>query len=62
VVDLTPLSVDPTLPLKTEVQVVDTVQSLVNSTLPLESELDIAQFILVTLYFFEQGGIFPIPT
>jgi hypothetical protein len=38
VVDLVPSSVDPTLPLKSEIQVVDPSPSLVDLSLPLESD------------------------
>ena len=61
--DPTSSSVDPALPLESEVnKVVGPIQSSIDPTLPLESEVDTAQVLLVTLYFSEQGGISPIST
>ena len=46
VVDPVLTSVDPTLPLKSEVEVVNPIPSLVDPTLPLESEVKVAKSML----------------
>jgi hypothetical protein len=60
VIDLIPSSVDPTLPLKSETQVVDPVPRSIDPTPPSKSE-DVAQVFLVTTDSSRQGGIPPFP-
>jgi hypothetical protein len=58
VVGLIPSSVDPALPLESEVnKVVGPIQSSIDPTLPSESEVDTAQVLIVTSYFSRQGDI-----
>lgn len=71
VIDLIPSTVNPTLPLESEMHITKVDESLVDQVidliphsfgplLPLESEINIIQVLLVTSYSSTHGGISPV--